>query len=124
MRLNILETNEGFLFENNKEFKPVFKNPYVALAKKENVEDEEKEFTLQDFINLIDLCWDTEGREEKVEVMKVGKSKDYRHCTTSILVWETRSINSNGKCRKGLNCLLSMNHLDKKIYDILMEMRK
>jgi hypothetical protein len=124
MNLVILETTEGFYFENNSEFKPVFKNPYIALSKKENVGKKVVKFDLQDFINLIDLSWETEGRENEVKLMRVGKAKDYRHCTTTILVWENRSINSNGKDRKGLYCGLSMNHLDEKIYKILMEMKK
>ena len=119
-QLQILETNEAFTLTNHEEFENVFKNPYISLAKIETVEEVGKvKFTLKDFIKLIDLSWNTEGRSDHVELMKVGKALDYRQAFTSVLTWESRRINSKGDGRKGLWTLLIMNFMKKKIWEII-----
>jgi hypothetical protein len=123
--LEILETNEGFYFMNYDKFNPVFKSPYISLSKKEVVAGNKVTFDILDFINLIDLCWNTKGRKKEIKLMKVGKAKDYRHALTGIAVWENRRINSNKTDRKGLFCGLWMNvQFNEKIYKILKEAKK
>lgn len=125
MKLEILETSGGFYFINHDKFRNIINNPYVALAKKEMVIGLGKvKFDILDFIELIDSSWDTEGRDEKVKIINVGKAADYRHEMTSVLIWEGRNINSNGDDRKGLWCMLTMSSISKEIYDRIRQIRR
>lgn len=119
-QIRIMETDDAYCFDNHEEFQNVFKNPYVTLAKKVEVEDVGKvEFDVYDFINLIDVSWNTEGRSEKVLITNVGESLDYRNSFTTVLTWESRKVNCKGDGRKGLWTVLVMNFMKKDIWELI-----
>lgn len=119
-KIKIMETDDAYCFDNHGEFENVFKNPYVTLAKKVKVEGVGKvEFNVYDFIKLIDMSWNTEGRSEKILINNVGKSLDYRHSFTTVLTWESRKVNCKGDGRRGLWTVLVMNFMKKDIWELI-----
>jgi hypothetical protein len=121
----IIENPNAFLFVNWKDFKLRIENPFIALCKKERVEGMKRiaKFDLNDFFRLLNYSFFF----KKCKIKQFISDKiiqDVRHWTTQIIIWEGRSINSDGKKRGKIPCILAMSPIKKEIYLIAKGLKK